>query len=250
MASDSPTDEIEQGSTRRSVLLGLGAGAAGAVLGATGTAGADDGDDNGGSAARARLRVAHAAADVPAVDVDVDGETVFSGAAFGDVTDYATLDSGVHEFEATPTGGADQTVLRVTAAVGPGDFTVVAMGDDGAVVPMLLQDTADLTTVGPDRALLRVVHAIPGPPSVTIATAGGHVLADDVPLISDVGFAEATGYVTVPAGQQTLQVRLADDPARSVAESTIELHAGEGHTAFAMPAFPVKFVVVHDTISV
>ena len=236
-------------STRRSVLLGLGAGAAGAVVGGTGVAAAQD-DGNGGNGedgATTYVRGAHMVRGVPPVAGYVDGEVVeaFQTVEYLDVTEYAPLSPGVHEFRAVVPSMDDRTIYNAQAALGPGAYTAVALGDlqnGERPAPMLLQDGLNVGTGLPeqaqgrgrarglngDSAYLRVVHAVPGAPPVTLRAGGGRT------LVENVQYAETTTYMEVPAGSRTVVIRSAEDDSE-LGRFDATLEAGVVYTAFAAP---------------
>ena len=254
-------DADESGDTsRRSVLLGLGAGAAGAVIGGAGSAAAQSEDNNGDDEddVTTYVRGAHMARGVPSITGYVDDEVVeeFENVEYLDVTEYAPLPAGVHTFRATVPDMGDRTVYQAQGALGPGAYTVVGLGDlanGERPVPMLLQDDLGPENGLPeqaqgkargrnDEAYARLVHAVADASPVTVTTGGGRTLFEDVQ------FAEATTYMRVPSGSRTIRVRPADDGDTVLAEFSLSLESGNFYTVFAAPDDPIQPVVVHDEI--
>ncbi|MFB6129924.1 MAG: DUF4397 domain-containing protein [Salinigranum sp.] len=261
-------DERSATSTRRSVLRGIGLGTTAAILGASGGAAAQGGQGNGttrrgggnrpaGTGGDTYVRAAHVATGAPPVTALVDGETVFDGVEFGNVTEYAPLDPGIHQFRVTPTGMSDTTIFEARAALGPGAFTAAAVGSvsgDELPVPMLLQDG-----IGPLRELpqqaqgraegldkqahVRFVHVAEGVDPVTITTGGGVTLAEDVQ------FAQSTGYVGVQPDGRSLRIYPAGDTSGDpVATVTATFDRGNVYTAFLAPDDPVDLVLAQDAV--
>ena len=245
MTSDSPN------ATRRRVLLGLGTGATVALAGCTGNGGDDGGTDTATPtetptetetetpteteepAGTANVRVGHMSPNAPNVDVYVDGSAVLEDVPFGAVSEYLEVPAGEREVEITAAGDADTSVFAGAVPVeADTDYSVVAIGeigDDGdqAFEPLVLED--DNSDPGGDTARVRAVHASPDAPAVDITVASsGDALFDGV------AFGDA-GYVEVPAGDYTLQIRGDTDSNDGdvVAEFDVSLAGGQVYTAFA-----------------
>ncbi len=210
---------------RRTVLRGVGAGALVTLGSGTATASMHGGSGGGGSLG---LRLAHLAPDAPAVDVYLDGERVVSDLSFQSVTGYLPVPAGEHTVRVTPAGDSSTTVLEetVTLTDDAPRYTVAVAGQlaDGSVRPLLLSDAA--SNKDPSTAQVRVVHASPDAPNVTVS-AGGSALFEDV------GFGEASDYAAVPAGDYSLSVGPASDPGQTVASFDASLDGCSVYTVFA-----------------
>jgi hypothetical protein len=244
MTSDSPN------ATRRRVLLGLGTGATVALAGCTGN-GDDGGTDTAtptetptetetetpteteGPEGSANVRVGHMSPNAPNVDVYVDGSAVLEDVPFGAVSEYLEVPAGERMVEITAAGDADTSVFSGAVPVeADTDYSVVAIGeigDDGdqAFEPLVLED--DNSDPGGDTARVRAVHASPDAPAVDITVASsGDALFDGVEF-------GQSGYVEVPAGDYTLQIRGDTDSNDGdvVAEFDVSLAGGQVYTAFA-----------------
>jgi hypothetical protein len=182
-------------------------------------------------AATGNLRVAHVSPDAPDVDVYVDGEQVLSDVSFRATSDYLEVPTGTRAVRITAAGDPDTVAFEGDVEVGAADYTVAAVGEltgeDTEFRPLLLED--DNSDVADDTARVRLVHASPDAPAVDVTVAAsGETLFDGVP------FGQA-GYVEVPAGTYTLQVRGDTDgnDGDVVAEFTVELAGGTVYTGFA-----------------
>ncbi|MFC5365321.1 DUF4397 domain-containing protein [Salinirubrum litoreum] len=236
--------------TRRRVLLGLGTGATVALAGCTG-GGGDGGTDTATPtgtatptetpteteteepAGTANVRVGHMSPNAPNVDVYVDGSAVLEDVPFGAVSEYLEVPAGEREVEITAAGDPDTSVFAGAVPVeADTDYSVVAIGEigdmaDQAFEPLVLED--DNSDPGGDTARVRAVHASPDAPAVDITVASsGDALFDGV------AFGDA-GYVEVPAGDYTLQIRGDTDSNDGdvVAEFDVSLAGGQVYTAFA-----------------
>jgi hypothetical protein len=181
----------------------------------------------------ASLRVAHMSPNAPNVDVYADGSAVLEDVAFGAVSDYLEVPAGDRQLRITPAGDAETTVFEGAVPVEDGsDYTVAAAGEVGDMAdqpfePLVLED--DNSDPGDDTARVRLVHASPDAPAVDVTLA-----ADGSALFDGVAFGES-GYVTVPAGDYTLQVRgdTESNDGDVVAEFDVSVAGGEVYTGFA-----------------
>jgi hypothetical protein len=241
--------------TRRKVVVGIASGVAAGLAGCGGAGAGSDGDGTDETTTTtteesttttenttttttetgetARLRVAHMSPNAPSVDVYADGSVVLEDVAFGAVSDYLEVPAGDREIEITPAGDAETTVFSGTVPVAAETaYTVAAVGEvgDGAdqpFEPLVLED--DNADPGGETARVRLVHASPDAPAVDVTLASsGDVLFDGV------GFGES-GYVEVPAGDYTLQVRgdTESNDGDVAAEFDVSPEGGTVYTAFA-----------------
>jgi hypothetical protein len=244
--------------TRRQVLIGLGTVGAASLAGCSagpGTGGDDvptetmnesmgtatpmeTTDESMGTATStqgtANVRVVHASPNAPAVDVYVDGNAVLEGVAFGAVSDYLELSAGSHAVEITAAGDSETVVFDDDVTVeADTDYTVVAAGEigdaaDEPFAPLVLTD--DNSDPGGDTARVRLVHASPDAPAVDVTLASnGDVLYDGVPY-------GESGYVEVPAGDYTIEVRGDTETNDGDVAATFDLSlaGGEVYTGFAV----------------
>mgnify|MGYP006276208467 FL=1 len=271
MSSDTPR------TTRRRVLLGIGTGAT------VGLAGCSGNSDQGGTETAtstptettmptetatdapeetpmgsAMVRVAHLSPNAPNVDVYVDESAVLEDVPFGAVSEYLDVPAGERQVEITAAGDPDTSVFSGPVTVEDGTaYTVAAIGEigdsaDRMFEPLILQD--DNSDPGGDTARVRVVHASPDAPAVDVTVASsGDALYDGVAY-------GQSGYVEVPAGEYTLQIRGDTDgnDGDVVASFDVDLAGGQVYTAFAAgylspddePAdTPFDLVVAQDTMA-
>ncbi|WP_251329488.1 DUF4397 domain-containing protein [Haloplanus pelagicus] len=238
--------------TRRHVLLGLGTAATAALAGCGSGGGDATATDTATETATAtemettatetetetptgsaNLRVAHLSPNAPNVDVYADGSAVLEDVAFGAVSDYLEVPAGDRQLRITPAGDDGTTVFEGAVPVTVDtDYTVAAAGEVGDMAdrpfePLVLED--DNTAPADDMARVRLVHVSPDAPAVDVTLA-----ANGDTLFDGVAFGDS-GYVTVPAGSHTLQVR-GDTEANDgdvVAEFTLDVAGGTVYTGFA-----------------
>ncbi|HKL28878.1 MAG TPA: DUF4397 domain-containing protein, partial [Natrialbaceae archaeon] len=223
--------------TRRRLLLGLGVAATASIAGCSTTS---DDDDSGTDTptpndpdGTASLRVAHLSPNAPNVDVYVDGTAVLEDVPFGAVSTYLDVPAGSRLVRISPAGDVDTVVFEGDVPVAAdGVYTVAAIGEVGETVqqsfePLVLED--DNSDPDAETARLRVVHASPDAPAVDVTVDGG----DDA-LFDGVEYGQS-GYVTVPAGEYTVEIRgdTETNDGDVVASFDLALGAGGVYTAFA-----------------
>jgi len=170
--------------------------------------------DNG----MAEIRVIHGSPDAPAVDIYVEGSAtpVFEDLAYGDASDYASVDAGTYNVQIRA-AGADPASAPVfetgNIALQTGDaLTALAAGllasNDPADQFRVLALFEDFVTPAGGNAVVRVVHASPDAPTVDI-----DVLNDGSSEIVDLARFEDTGSmgIELPAGSPLLVGILAND---------------------------------------
>jgi len=205
----------------------------------------------------AMVRVAHLSPNAPNVDVYVDGSAALEDVPFGAVSGYLDVPAGTRTVEITAAGDPDTSVFAGDVGVEAGQpYTIAAIGEigddaDQMFEPLVLQDDNSAPDSG--MARLRVVHASPDAPAVDVTIAAGDVLFDGVAY-------GGSGYVEVPAGDYTTQIRGDTDSNDGdvVAEYDVSLSGGQVYTAFAAgylspddePAdTPFDLVVAQDTMA-
>ena len=173
-----------------------------------------------------QVRVVHALAGAPPVDVFVDGARVVAALAFGGATPYINLPAGPHEFAMVPAGAVPPAALITSALdLAPGQpYTLMASGAPPA--PLVLLDARFASIGGPAR--VRFVHASPNAPPVDVSMVSGALLFSNVP------FGEATPYIDVPAGTDTLELRLAGTETVALVIPDVVLAVGTVYTFAAI----------------
>ncbi len=177
--------------------------------------------------ADARVRVAHMSPDAPEVDVWVDGSVAFSGVAFGELTDYATLPTGDYLVQVEPAGnmGAGPFVISATLSLSDTDYTVAATDVLSTITPVVLEDDNSAPMAGMSH--VRFVHASPDAPAVDIT------LPDGTVLFGDYEFQEFSSYLPVAAGNYDLEVRLAGTDTVVLSLPGLTFNDGTVYSVFA-----------------
>lgn len=172
----------------------------------------------------ARIRVVHASPDAPAVDVIVDGAKTLANLPFREYSEYLSVPAKSYDIRVNVAGTATE-VLSANPTLAPGrDYTVIAVGRvSGGENPLrllLLED--DNSAPQGDQVKLRVVHGAPGAPAVDVyVTTPFESLDAKTPVLTNVPFGAASGYLTVPI--QMYQGRVAVAGTKTIAIDTMRL---------------------------
>ena len=180
------------------------------------------------------LRVAHASPDAPAVDVYLDGDQVLSDVEFGDVSDYMAVGLGEHTVRIA-TAEENETVIEGNVTLDSRTATTLyAAGEVGndaerPLDPVLFDD--DAYEPSENQSALAVVHLSPDAPTVDVTVGDGEVV-----LAENVSYSNASDYITVPAGNYTVEVRpaTADNDGEVVATTNVSLEGGTAYSALAI----------------
>lgn len=156
---------------------------------------------------RSALRVWHNSPDAPAVDVVVNGQTALAGVPFGTISQYLPLPAGSYDVRIN-VAGTTTSVFSGTVNLARGEaYTAVALGSvAGTGAPFGVQVLRDATS----GALVRVLHASPNVPAVTVYVNGQRA-------IQRLGTLQSSGYLPLDPGTYTIAVSLAGRPASQAA---------------------------------
>jgi len=173
---------------------------------------------------RSSIRVWHNSPDAPAVDVLVNGQTVLSNVPYGATSQYLPLPAGSYDVRIN-VAGTTTSVFSGSVTLARGEsYTAVAMGSvTGKGAPFEVEVLRDATS----GALLRVLHASPNVPAVTVYVNGQ-------PAVKRLGTLKATGYLSLDAGTYDVAVAPAGQPlSKAVLKAKITLADKTRYTGLA-----------------
>ncbi len=207
-----------------------------------------------GQATSARVRVVHASPDAPAVDVFVNNGKVLENLPYKEYSEYLPLPAGTYEFKINVTG-TETTVTTVSATVAAGrDYTVIALGYAGAgrspgFGVKVLED--DNSLPANNGVKIRVVHGAPGAPAVDVyVTTPFETLMGKTPVLTNVPFDAASGYLTVPVGLYQARVAVAGTQTVAIDSHRLVTWANMIRTVIAIDSpgggAPFGFIVLPD----
>ena len=163
-------------------------------------------------AADGRVRVVHASPDAPAVDIYVNGGMVLENLPFREYSEYLALPAGSYSVDIRVTGTMTTVKTVPITVAADKDYSAIAVGYAGGKAPgfdvLWLED--DNTLPANNGVKIRVVHGAPGAPAVDVyATTPFETLVGKTPVLSNVPFKAASGYLTVPVSMYQARVTLA-----------------------------------------
>ncbi|MBM7867534.1 DUF4397 domain-containing protein [Heliobacterium gestii] len=150
---------------------------------------------------RAYLRVLHAAPNAPPVDVYANDVLIIQRLPYARFTQYFPVLPGRYRIDVYPTGTRTRPVIGTVVDIPDRSiYTAAAVG----LLPnlSLLPINDPRLPRRPDSVFIRFAHLSPNAPAVDITLPNGTV------LFRNVSFRQVTGYIPVPPGVYTLQVRL------------------------------------------
>lgn len=205
-----------------------------------------------------RLQVVHAAPAAPRVAVYVTAPNADLAASapagtfsFRESFGPATVPAGEYQIRVTPAGtpgtvvfdsgpvrldaGADLLVAAVpNTTTGASPITLLATTTTGGRIELLDRSTP---------AALRVVHASPDAPAVSI------IVNDDFaqPLVPSLAFPAFTGFVEVPPATYNVKVTPAGNPGVIAIDADLTLERGVEYSVFAVgPLAAIEPLVLRD----
>jgi len=192
-------------------------------------------DDTTAPAQNARVRVLHASPDAPNVDVLVDNQVVLTNVPFKTASDYLSVPAGARNLKVRVTGTSTIAIDVTPSLTASTDYTVIARGLVANIATLLLTDDNTPPTAG--NVKVRLVHGAPSAPNVDIyVTAPGADINTATPTLTNVPFAAASSYLTVPAGSYRVRITPAGTKTVAIDTGTLTLAAGQIRTGVAVDA--------------
>lgn len=149
---------------------------------------------------RSLVRVIHAVPDAPPMDVYIDGELIFEGLPFFEITEYLMVEPGRYQVQVVPTGeDLSAAVINSAVTIEPGKSqSIAAINPLGEIRPEVLEDELSEPPAG--TAQVRLFHLAPDAPGVDIRIAGANEYVTrnlEYPSVVP---------VNVPAGQYRFEI--------------------------------------------
>jgi hypothetical protein len=173
---------------------------------------------------RSSLRVWHNSPDAPEVDILVNGQVALAKVPYGTTSQYLPLPAGTYDVKVN-VAGTSTTVFSAPVTLARGEsYTAVAMGSvTGKGAAFAVKVLKDATS----GALLRVLHASPNVPAVTVYVNGQAA-------VKRLDTLRWTGYLALDAGTYDVAVAAAGQPlSKAVLKAKITLADKTRYTALA-----------------
>ena len=176
-----------------------------------------------------------------AVSVEVNSAEVLSGVIFNQTSGYLNLGPadtapGVTQLDVFAPPGTPPAAITATPDLAANtDYTVAAIGDGVNQPLQLLSLIDDNSPPAANSVKLRIVHAAPFAPTlmgteVSIRDDDGNVVAG----LTNVQFAQNSGYLELPAATYDLQIATPDGSTTLIDIAPVDLAAGTVVTVFAV----------------
>jgi Domain of unknown function (DUF4397) len=182
---------------------------------------------------RATLRVWHNSPDAPNVDVVVNGRAALTNVAYGTASAYLPLAAGTYDVAINLTGTTTSVFSGKVALERGVAYTAVAVGSaaqPATGAPFAVKVLSDATS----GALVRVLHAAPNVPAVTVYVNGSVAL-------KRVGTLKASGYLPLVPGTYDIAVALAGQPVqKAVLRTKLTVADKTRYTALARGVLQAK----------
>lgn len=176
------------------------------------------------------VRVLHASPNAPAVDVYVNGARVVAKLRPGHLTPYLALPAHRYSYAIRAAGAPRRSTPLRSGSFSVADGKAETIAATGFLARLRIRVLADASARPFGAARVRIVHFSPDAPKVDVYVRGGGR------VVARLRYGRASGYLTVPAGRYTFDVRVAGAPARSkpVLTARATLRAGDLYSAWAL----------------
>lgn len=152
----------------------------------------------GGRWKRSYARIIHLLPNFSPIDVYLDGRLFYSGLRYQGISDYISVRPGNHRIVFNTVGRRSRPIYYKTLYIPRrGVVSMVIHGLSSEPDVMVLDDK---TTVPPGRAKVKIVHLAPHISSVDL-------LAGSWVWFNEIIYQEASEYIPIPAGRETLTLR-------------------------------------------
>lgn len=174
----------------------------------------------------AQMRIIQTSIDTPAVDVYLGGRKMISNLGFKGVSALLGVPAGSQSVLVTVAGRSDKVLESNVNLQSGKTYSVVALGRRAELTAKVLED--DLSTLGPGKARLRVVHTSPDTPAVDVAVKGGSV------LFPNLGLGDVSNYLTLDATTVDVELRPAGTTVVALSVPNLHLESGRVYSAYGV----------------
>jgi hypothetical protein len=187
----------------------------------------------GGGGDQGKLRVMNASPNETGLDVLVDGKSVATGIAYGNNSDYISVDSGSRHVQIEASGTTTILIDQNVSVASTGETTVLATNLAADISALVLIDDATAPATGDSS--LRVVNASPTLGSVDVyVVAPGADLVASTPVIRNLAFNAATDYQTLTAGSFEVVMTAPGTTIPLLDTGALNLTSGQNRTVVSM----------------
>lgn len=136
--------------------------------------------------------------------------------------------------------GQSRPVATEVVKLGPGKYTVVAIGGDDGVDLLVYEDAGEQA----GKATLRAVH-------VASEVGKADVRVDGKVALTDVGLGDASGYLPVPPGRHNVAITRPGGTGGALVKTSVNAVAGTSATAWVVGSggMPAEIVLTQDVVA-
>lgn len=170
------------------------------------------------------VRVLHASPDAPMVDIYANDNLIIKRISYQQFTPYFQLPVGRYNIKIYPSGTKTNLILNAEVNI-PANmiFTIAAIGK----LPNIeLYAVPDMTAINQTKTLIKFVHLSPDAPNVDITLRNG------TKIFENVGYKDATNYITVNPATYTIQARPTGDQNVILNVPNIRLRPNKAYTIY------------------
>ncbi|HRF60338.1 MAG TPA: DUF4397 domain-containing protein [Fimbriimonadaceae bacterium] len=190
---------------------------------------------SGKSTPNSFVRVVHASPDAPNVDVLVDNRIAIQNLGYGEVAGYRSVAAGHRNIKVNAAGTSTTVIDAGVDLVERESYTVLAAGFLAQIAPIVLRDDRSAPPAG--KVNVRVVHAAASAPEVDVyVVPSGASIDSATPVLEDVPFRAASGYLPVNPGRYDLFVTVAGTKDIAISANNVSVTAGQARTVIALDA--------------
>jgi hypothetical protein len=186
-----------------------------------------------GGGSQAKLRVVNASPNETGIDVLIDGKSVATGIAYGNNSDYLSVDSGSRHLQVEATG-TTTILLDQNLSLNSGtETTYLATNVAASISSVVLSDNTTAPASG--NVNVRVMNAAPalGPVDVYIVAPGTDLIAS-TPIIRSMAFDAATDYQLLSAGSYEVVFTVPNSTFALVDTGALNFSSGQNRTVLAL----------------
>jgi len=189
-------------------------------------------DDDPAPVTTAQLRAVHLSPNAPNVDILVNGAAVASNVAYLGSTSYLSVPSGPATVQVQPVGSNTNVIDETPTLDADEAYTVLAANFVAQIEAIVLVDDRTAPTTGNVR--VRIVHGAPTAPAVDVyVTSPTADLETALPVLTNVTFGTASGYLTLPAATYRIRVTVAGTKTVAIDSGDVPLSSGQVRTVIA-----------------
>lgn len=174
------------------------------------------------------IRVLHASPKSPSVDIYINNVPTIRDLRYRGFTEYLPISAGNYNIKIYPTGNRTDLILEQSVTIAPNKIvTIAAIGRDPSTLS-LLPILDPKINIDNSKVYLRIAHLSPNTPPVDIVTSTG------ITLFKNVSYKQLQGYIPLPPGIYSVDVRLADTTTSILYVPNIRLSANKFYTIYVV----------------